>query len=539
MMIEDKKNNTDHEEQPLLTNNDVVIPTLSHAESSRAAVADQNIKQELYSSEPNVIVSTKSEVSCTGQFVEHESTSSDSVIDSKTATASTSEKNKGPSSEAELACSTQDTNDSEDASTESTVTNDCDSTHLSASVVTATLRLPNAVVGRQYEVNIQLKQIMLHDSLIDETYKNHFARLGLNASHDGVELKITGIPNVEAVGEQAITLNHSRNQINWYQRTFLLFTNPDPRSLWKDVEPAPYLTYRKEHTYAVRVETNDYFVIGASRRGRSHAQAGKFREDHCKVEARDDGWILIAVSDGAGSATLSRRGSELACQTALNHISDNLDSTLGIKLSSILQAKGSIQAGSTEDNEIKKLFLYPILAGAAFSAYKRLKEESAVLSIDLKDLSCTLLLSIVKKFNGLTFIASFSIGDGAIGILSDKDCWSRLLNIPDGGEFAGQTRFLTMRDVVADPEEMLRRISYCQREDFTSLYLMTDGVSDPMFTSEANLNNSTKWYELDIELKKSVCIARSNLSAPAELLEWLNFWIQGEHDDRTIVILSK
>jgi len=34
-----------------------------------------------------------------------------------------------------------------------------------------------------------------------------------------------------------------------------------------------------------------------------------------------------------------------------------------------------------------------------------------------------------------------------------------------------------------------------------------------------------------------VAFDHDNLTAPDQLLEWLDFWAAGEHDDRTIAIL--
>ena len=38
--------------------------------------------------------------------------------------------------------------------------------------------------------------------------------------------------------------------------------------------------------------------------------------------------------------------------------------------------------------------------------------------------------------------------------------------------------------------------------DFTALFLMTDGVSDPKFETDANLKSYDKWNELWLTLKR-------------------------------------
>ncbi len=59
--------------------------------------------------------------------------------------------------------------------------------------------------------------------------------------------------------------------------------------------------------------------------------------------------------------------------------------------------------------------------------------------------------------------------------------------MPDEGEFAGQTRFLTMSDIFKDAQSVMSRLRFSIEEDFTALLLMTDGVSDPMFETDTIL----------------------------------------------------
>ena len=67
--------------------------------------------------------------------------------------------------------------------------------------------------------------------------------------------------------------------------------------------------------------------------------------------------------------------------------------------------------------------------------------------------------------------------------------------------------------------------------------LMTDGVSDPMFETDANLNKIEKWNELYESITREVDLSDNNSESQFQLLKWLDFWSQGNHDDRTIAIL--
>ena len=102
-----------------------------------------------------------------------------------------------------------------------------------------------------------------------------------------------------------------------------------------------------------------------------------------------------------------------------------------------------------------------------------------------------------------------------------------------------------MPEIFADYAALYRRLRFCIEDDFTALLLMTDGVSDPMFGTDAELNNIEKWNELWDKLKNGfpednisgVDLSDDNERAKDQLLNWLNFWKPGEHDDRTIAIL--
>ena len=120
----------------------------------------------------------------------------------------------------------------------------------------------------------------------------------------------------------------------------------------------------------------------------------------------------------------------------------------------------------------------------------------------------------------------------------DKErSYFKLLGTPDEGEFAGQTRFLTMPEIFRDVTSFYGRLKFSIEQDFTSLMLMTDGVSDPMFETDANLNKIEKWDALWENITKEVELTDDNTESQYQLLKWLDFWSQGNHDDRTIAIL--
>ena len=81
------------------------------------------------------------------------------------------------------------------------------------------------------------------------------------------------------------------------------------------------------------------------------------------------------------------------------------------------------------------------------------------------------------------------------------------------------------------------RLKYSIEQDFTALLLMSDGVSDPFFETDANLNRIQKWNELWENIVSAVDLSDDNIESQYQLLQWLDFWSPGNHDDRTIAIL--
>jgi serine/threonine protein phosphatase PrpC len=396
-------------------------------------------------------------------------------------------------------------------------------------------QLVNAMVDKPYKTEIDLKKLNIEDSDLATTFEEQSAKLGLMIRRVGSILHIEGRPVANAQGEHTLFLDYSFGEPYIHRKKIILLINPDPKSLWKTLEPDENLPYPKDHLATQQISSEGFQIIAASRRGRSHAHEGKFREDDFAIHVDKTGWHILIVADGAGSATLSRRGSGLACQTALEFLKKSTVELLEPKFAHLISEFSSDNTKNSE-KEIKNL-LYQALCGAAFAAYKRLEQESNTAGNPLKDYSTTFLLSIVKKFSPGTFVAAFGIGDGAIGVYNEAGNIAQLMNLPDGGEFSGQTRFLTMREVIGDGDEMLRRIKFNLFDKFTFLALMTDGIADPKFGTDNNLASPEKWGEFKRDLSAQVDFDTKNENAAQQLLDYMDFWSPGEHDDRTLAIL--
>lgn len=402
-------------------------------------------------------------------------------------------------------------------------------------IETGVHQIVNAMVGKFYKVEIELDGLKIANAEINHDFAAQLERLGLTAKRDGDVFQIEGIPNAQAQGEHEIYLDYTfDDDERIHRKTFVLLINPDPKSLWKNLEPEASLPHRKNHEASKQILTENFRIVAASRRGRSHAHEAKFREDDFEILACENGWHILIVADGAGSAALSREGSRLACQTAIEFVEKSIAELLEPKFAELIEKFAAQE--ETGEKELKNS-LYQVLCGAAFAAYKRLEQESAATGNALKDYSTTFLLSIVKECDQGFFIAGFGIGDGGIGVYTESPDAVKLLMSPDGGEFSGQTRFLTMREVISDGGEMMRRVNFDLFDKFTILALMTDGISDPKFGTDNNLNSFKKWKEFTDELLKQIDFNRSNETTAEQLLDYMDFWSPGEHDDRTMAIL--
>jgi hypothetical protein len=87
-------------------------------------------------------------------------------------------------------------------------------------------------------------------------------------------------------------------------------------------------------------------------------------------------------------------------------------------------------------------------------------------------------------------------------------------------------------------DELQKRVRIEIVEDFTAIFAMTDGISDPKFETDNNLQNIKYWDMLWDELLDENGVNLLKTEEPdKKLLEWLDFWSEGNHDDRTIAIL--
>jgi len=404
--------------------------------------------------------------------------------------------------------------------------------------------IPNGKVNQDYCFLFKIEELGLTE--IGDYWFEGLEPIGLIFNSDTNEIK--GKPNT--AGDHKIKLKIKRN--DWsdgkpvFERQITFIINPDPKSLWKNIPTPNDIEYYKPDsdkcfvkvTSSTKIfglgKTHKKDIVAASQRGRSHAQEGKPRDDDFNIRYISEvDWYILSVADGAGSAKSSRKGSEIACKTVVE-VCEQLIKEKTKEFESL------IKDFSTEksDERRKKMgdSLYGILGNSVFKAVKSIEEEAKKMNKPLKDYSTTLIVSICKKFKFGWFVGAFWVGDGGVGIYNKDTNFLKILGESDGGEYAGQTRFLTMSEIT-QPTELYRRLRFDIVDDFTALILMSDGITDPKFETDANLLKVEKWNELWQDLSKEVDFSDDNEASADQLLNWLDFWSPGNHDDRTIAIL--
>ena len=308
------------------------------------------------------------------------------------------------------------------------------------------------------------------------------------------------------VGEHHVMIRYQAQLYQQWGETqssyCLLVISPDPRSLWQNIPSDPQQLYAKPDSASQSIISSHIKMLAASQRGRSHAHKGQSREDDFFIAAGEH-WQLAIVADGAGSAKYSRYGSQLICQTIGRFLSKVLTQPMiDIKLE---------------------------LKNALNEAVCALENEAAAQQVDVKDYASTV-LAVLCYFDSQQqdyVYWTVAVGDGAIAWYQPQTEQMKLLNTPDTGDYAGETRFLS-NDVL-----MQQNIINCYRSKaFMPCLLMTDGVSDAFFDSDNALKSHQVWRDLWQNLQKNQA-----LDDDKNMLEWLDFWSRGNHDDRTLVLI--
>jgi Protein phosphatase 2C len=406
-------------------------------------------------------------------------------------------------------------------------------------VIQQPIRLLNATVGKPYEAKIDFDKLKWQD--ITSFQFEGLEAIGLY--YDGNTSQITGVPtqsgDVQILFRFKIAGQPDDAPIS--EKSIPLIINPDPKSLWKSFASDQADPYWKEDHITLFEPLGDKHILVSSKRGRAHANVGSFREDDFAFKHLENvGWNIVAVADGAGSAKLSRKGSSIACNGVIDYFTEHLTAETLVEFDELLQQHSK---NSGEDTQ-KKLnrFVYNNLGKAAIFVHKQLGAFANSAGVSLKELNTTLIFTLFKKYDVGYALLSFGVGDCPIGVLNKDVTEITLMNWLDVGEFGGGTRFITMPEIFQS-NKFATRFGFKLIDDFSYLFLMTDGIYDPKFVVEASLQDIKKWQALLADLNGQnedglkVDLRTDNPEIKEQFSNWMDFWSPGNHDDRTLAIV--
>jgi hypothetical protein len=420
------------------------------------------------------------------------------------------------------------------------------------------IRLKNVKQGDEVSVNVS-DEI----GLSSEWASVENLQLPAGLAYDPVKSMLTGMPEVGSDMKIAVTVACNESTRLKHEVTFLLTCNMDPELKWKDIErdqsddapivseedklklvkmaeavrstasayevPRPDDIFSKPSRVSRRQKSEGFDLAYASIRGRSHIRSGSFREDHAEAEFFLGGKaVAIVVSDGAGSAPLSRRGS---CIVA----------TVGIKC---LIELGHKLVNDPEALKGRSETAIDGFAAAVQSIRSQIGVEAECIKAQYpdflaKEMYATFLAALVLPTASGHVLLTYSVGDGAIGLAFAGD-FSGSKCVADHGQSAGQTLFILNKGA----EDAGRRLAFTPLPESYALLLMSDGVSDPRIQQGEELKPDV-WNQLGNELKPLVM--GEPITKDAERIEtykergplctWLDSYEKGHHDDRTIAVL--
>jgi hypothetical protein len=187
-------------------------------------------------------------------------------------------------------------------------------------------------------------------------------------------------------------------------------------------------------------------TIKASAIGTSHLDSQTECQDSHKVnivQIKDGSqYLIIAVSDGAGSAINSSIGSKTTCETIVNLITQSLEKDQD---TAITEGNASqwVQTARDEINLIAE------------------KE-----GLEAREYACTLLCAVISNNEALFF----QIGDGAIVV--SKSGLMGVVFWPDNGEYANSTYFITDENAI----DRLRTLKV--ESNIDELAVLSDGIQN-------------------------------------------------------------
>ncbi len=236
-------------------------------------------------------------------------------------------------------------------------------------------------------------------------------------------------------------------------------------------------------------------IVAARVRGKKHKHEGTNGDDAFDIGFVGN-WTILAVSDGAGSCRFSRVGSQAACDAAVDVLARRLADVplTTLETSDTVRDPATYRFANEALNKASQG-----LHEAMQAAYKAIENETQkrltaeydkILGrhIEVKDLSCTLLLAIhipvVCQGKKYDWVMGCQVGDGMIAAVSEAGSLV-LLATADTGAFSGETDFITSKNKM-EPAVLWSK-TQAGLINMRALMAMTDGVADDYFPNNPGM----------------------------------------------------
>ncbi|MFM1843592.1 MAG: hypothetical protein RLZZ490_2335 [Cyanobacteriota bacterium] len=175
---------------------------------------------------------------------------------------------------------------------------------------------------------------------------------------------------------------------------------------------------------------NSWKAIARSVVGLSHQHQGQPCQDASAYRLLDQGILLGAIADGAGSASQAETGAQLVVQSSLDFLQ---------RWHNFALRRGENQWVEKLDQPKTRRFFEHLLQRLQHD----LRQQAQTLNCDMSALASTLLVFIAHP-QGLI---AMQVGDGFLVVHRGDENY-QLLFTPDKGEFANETAFITSENAV-------------------------------------------------------------------------------------------
>lgn len=276
-----------------------------------------------------------------------------------------------------------------------------------------------------------------------------------------------------------------------------------------------FLINSVEKSVSFSYQDNLLKIIGASVIGKMHLKNNTNRDDSISFAIKDE-FIVLTLSDGAGSKEVSRLGSSFC-------VNEFIKLFFQFNLSNI---RKRIIETDLEKIDESKYYIEKDIKKILDNLHNNMSKLASQLNISIKDLGCTFLSFIYDKKNN--WIILVQIGDGLIVGLDKNDNAIKMITTKESD--LGSTFFITMDKF----QDYLKVKCYSKEdiENFKSFFIMTDGVSEDISYPPPE-NILSKWCAAMDNKMRSKDIDNNNLSE--SLKNWLyNYEAQASFDDRTL-----